>query len=107
MASKKKKALASVNKFLRAVQKKGIRIDRVFIFGSQVSANTHKYSDIDLAIISKNFKGNKVLDAKPLDELIWDIDARIEPFAFRPEDFNDDDPLASQIIKFGMEIPVP
>ena len=41
-----------------------------------------------------------------LTPLTWDIDVRMEPVGFRPEDFNEDDPLAYQIIKYGIEVPV-
>ena len=107
MGDAKSQVMQTVERFLKAALEKGVCIDRAFLFGSHARGEPRDDRDIDIAIISKDFSGNRILDAQPLDKLIWRIDVRIEPIALRPEDSNDNDPLAYQIIKHGIEIPVP
>ena len=34
-------------------------IDKMILFGSQTTGKTHKYSDVDLLIVSHKFRGKK------------------------------------------------
>ncbi len=34
--------------------------------------------------------------------LIWDVDTRIEPHSFRPEEFTPDDPETREILEIGV-----
>lgn len=95
----------SITKYLKVV-KQLYNIEKVFLFGSYVSGNATKESDIDLAIISSSFSGNRFIDNVNLGKLTWKIDTRIEPIAFRPEDFNSNNLIANEIIKTGLEIPL-
>lgn len=53
---RKKDIEQEINGYLNALQKKGISIDKVILFGSYVKGQPHAYSDIDLAVWSKDFK---------------------------------------------------
>lgn len=72
--------LTVVKKYLAAVNKAGIKVDFMVIFGSQVTGNSHKWSDIDLLVVSSLFEN--MTDRKYLN-LLWriagHIDSRIEP----------------------------
>jgi len=52
-----------------------------------------KESDIDLAIISPDFSGNRYLDSLKIIPFRRKIDNRIEPVPFKSGDFDDADPL--------------
>jgi len=45
-------------------------------------------------------------DWKRVAPLTEDIDVRIEPMPYRPEDFTDSDPLAAEIMATGEEIKI-
>lgn len=53
---RKKDIELQINGYLDALQKKGISIEKVILFGSYAKGQSHAYSDIDLAIWSKDFK---------------------------------------------------
>jgi predicted nucleotidyltransferase len=44
-----------------ALESKGIRIDKIILFGSYAKGTANEYSDIDIAIISNDFKDMNVL----------------------------------------------
>lgn len=96
--------LEKIKEYLAELRKHNINIERVFLFGSYVRGNYHPDSDIDIAIISKDFQGIRFYDRDKLVPLRRKIDVRIEPIPFRPEDFSDDDPLAAEVIATGEEI---
>jgi predicted nucleotidyltransferase len=94
-----------IQEYIKAV-KKEYNVEKVFLFGSYVSGKATKESDIDLAVISSSFSGNRFNDNVNVGKLTWEIDTRIEPITFRPEDFNLDSMIACEIIKTGLEIPI-
>ncbi|MEK7399771.1 MAG: nucleotidyltransferase domain-containing protein, partial [Candidatus Poribacteria bacterium] len=82
-------------------QNQGIKIDSAYLFGSFAKGTEHKWSDIDVAVISSDFSDNRFEEGVRLMKLSCDIDTRIEPVPFRPETFIDEDPLAWEIKKTG------
>lgn len=76
---------------------------KVFLFGSFVKGNNHNESDIDIAIVLDDYKDKLDLMLE-LMRLRRTIDSRIEPHPFRLSDFNSNNALASEVLKYGMEI---
>jgi len=74
---------------------------QVFLFGSYTKGGWHNESDIDIAVILKEFEN-------PLDmqlmRLRRKIDSRIEPHPFREKDFNASNPVVNEILKYGQRI---
>ena len=89
--------------FLREVGKK-YSIIRAYIYGSFAKGTSHKWSDIDLAIISPDFSDDLFEDRLYLMRLAISIDDRIEPRPFREESFNRNDPLVDEILKNGLQL---
>ena len=104
MVAEEDEIIKTVKKFLNAVNEQGVRVDRAFLFGSRARGDEREESDIDLALVSDKFTGNRIDDSEGFGKYIWKIDTRIETVTFRPEDFNENDPLAYFIINEGMEI---
>jgi predicted nucleotidyltransferase len=71
-----------VRQYLRALVEKGIPVHQGVIFGSQVSGQSHQWSDIDVLVISSQFDGERKREDV---NLLWRIaartDSRIEPIA--------------------------
>jgi len=94
-----------VRTYLEALQKEELPIDRVFLFGSHVKRKAHRWSDIDVCIISPKFRNRS-----QAIEYLWkrrndfDVENGIEPVGFHPKDFIDEDPLAWEIKTTGIEI---
>ena len=51
----------------------------IILFGSYVNGNPHEWSDIDIAVIVNDFKGNWLETASMLCGLSWEISLDIEP----------------------------
>jgi predicted nucleotidyltransferase len=92
-----------VAKYADAVNKE-IKVDKIILYGSYSKGNPHKDSDIDVAVISPDFTGDKIEDRLHLMKCRWNIDLRIEPMPFRPEDFVPDDPFVKEIMETGIEV---
>lgn len=84
--------------------KKSKNISRAFIYGSYAKGTAGKWSDIDIAIISPDFSTDLFEERLALMKLALKVDDRIEPSPFRPEDFNIDNPLVSEISTSGIEV---
>jgi predicted nucleotidyltransferase len=96
--------LNKVKRYVNALKRDRITVERAILFGSFAKGKYRKDSDIDVAIISRDFQGIRFYDRARLVPLRRDIDVRIEPIPFRPEDFNESDPLAAEVIATGEEI---
>jgi uncharacterized protein len=92
-----------IHRFIALIQKERL-ILRVFLYGSHAKGIAGKWSDIDLAVVSPDFSEDLFEERIKLMKLALGIDDRIEPNPFRPEDFNQNDPLVSEISKSGIEI---
>jgi predicted nucleotidyltransferase len=91
-----------INQYIEELKKK-YNIKEVYIFGSYVKGNNHEYSDIDVAIVSDDFK-NLFNDGVELMLLSKKIDLRIEPHPFTTKDFEYVDPLVEEIKDTGLKI---
>ncbi|HEY5560204.1 MAG TPA: nucleotidyltransferase domain-containing protein [Clostridiaceae bacterium] len=83
-----------------------ISIDKVILFGSYAKGNTHKDSDVDIAIFSDYFKSMSRVDGIHfllLRAMDYDID--LEPQPFTMDEYKDPVGLVQDILKTGIEIP--
>lgn len=95
----------SISDYVRRVNKNYF-LQKAYLFGSFAYGNFNEDSDIDIALVSSSFSGNRFTDNVNVGILTWGINTRIEPVTFRPEDFNTDNMLAAEIISSGIEIPI-
>jgi len=94
-------AVELAKKFIAYLRSQGIKIDSAYLFGSFARGTEHKWSDIDIAVISSDFSDDSFEESVRLMILSHDVDTRIEPVPFRPERFIDENPLAWEIKKTG------
>lgn len=76
---------------------------QVFLFGSCAKGTNHEDSDIDIAVILKEFDNQLDIQLE-LMRLRRKIDSRIEPHPFREKDFNITSPIVNEILKHGRRI---
>jgi predicted nucleotidyltransferase len=78
---------------------------RIILFGSYAKGNYTDDSDIDIAVVIKDY--SNLLDIQlELMRLRRKIDSRIEPHPFRESEFELSNPIVSEIIKYGREIEI-
>ena len=76
---------------------------QVFLYDSYVKGTPHEESDIDIAVILKEYE-NPMDIQLDLMRLRRTIDSRIEPHPFREKDFNITNPIVDEILKHGQRI---
>lgn len=107
-AGKTRKSIESVRRIVQqyadTLKSNNILLEEVFLFGSYAHGRPKRDSDIDVAIVSGSLSGDRYDDRCQLMHLRWDVDLRIEPHPFRPEDFTEDNPEAAEIMRTGIRI---
>ena len=79
-------------------------VKAIYLFGSQAKGQAHRWSDIDVAVISNRTRTNDD-DRLALWQLRRAVDLRIEPYSFTQRDFGDHtNPLVNEILKTGIRI---
>ena len=101
--SSKNQALKSARRFVRAIQKTGIRLDAAFLYGSYVLGTARVDSDIDIALVSSDFT-HRSADWIKLRPVLQSMDARIEHVRYRSQDFRDENQLVWEIKTTGISL---
>lgn len=94
--------------FVKALRKKGIKIDQVFIYGSYADGTAREDSDIDVAVVSPDFGIDRYEEGKLLRQVAWRVDPRIEPVPISRTSFLEHDwlPLIHEIKTKGIPIEI-
>lgn len=106
MASSATSAIRSVKHYVKRLKKNNIPVQKVLLFGSYVKGTPREDSDIDIAVISTSFKGDRFSDRRLIVPFRRGIDSRIEPMPFTPRDFDEGGILIDEIKKTGQVIPI-
>ena len=93
-----------VKEYADLLKASGFPVLKVFLYGSYAKGNFKNGSDIDVCIVSKAYD--------PYDDksrlFLWqkrrEINVRIKPVGYRPEEFQDSNPLVHEIRKYGIRI---
>jgi len=86
-----KTILSQLRKFKKALEQKGITVEKMILYGSHASDKADKHSDIDIIVISQYFKGMNILQrGETFGKILADIRmvAPIEPLGFTENEFN-------------------
>ncbi len=93
-----------IKNFIELLEKNDIKIQRAYLFGSYAIGKADEWSDIDLALVSDKFKGNRFLDLLSLTDYILKAGQDISPLPFRSEDFDDSLFARDEILKKGISV---
>jgi len=102
----KKEIRKKIIAFSRALEKKGIRVSKVILYGSYAGGRFRNESDIDVAIVSPDFGKDRFEEGASLFKIASQIDPRIEPVPISLRSYQQDTwiPLVYTIRKSGVEI---
>ena len=70
-----------IKKFVEAVEKEGIFVQKVFLYGSYSRGEERKYSDIDVALVSRDFEEDTIEANMKLWRIAVRVDVRLAPLA--------------------------
>lgn len=87
--------------FKNHLEKMGIPVQQIYVYGSYAKGNPRYGSDIDICVISPAFE-DKFEATLMLGREAIKIDSRIEPVAYHPGKFEDWIPLVWEIKNNGI-----
>ncbi|MBN1615069.1 MAG: nucleotidyltransferase domain-containing protein [Deltaproteobacteria bacterium] len=94
----------TVKSYIEQLETIGIHVQQAILFGSYANGTHDEWSDIDLAIVSEDFEGNRFEDRNKIRKITLRVNSDISPMPFRPEDFNDSDYFVKEILETGIRI---
>ena len=100
----KKLILELIKKYVNELRKRNIDIVGAYLFGSYAKGKATVWSDIDVALLTKNFIGDSFDFKFLLMKIARDIDIDIEPHPYLVDEFNEDNPLATEVIRTGEKV---
>ena len=104
MAEIPSKTRRIIDDFLQELSKNNIKIEQAVLFGSYAQGTFNNWSDIDLAIVSKAFQGERFRDRAIIRRIKLKISCDLEPIPYSPADFNTDNPFVKKILETGIKV---
>jgi len=98
--------LKIVRKFVKRLRQEGIAVDRAILYGSFAAGKERRDSDIDVAIVSRDFGKDRIEEGMLLYRIAGKVDSRLEPVPVSVGAFENDTwiPLIYEIRAKGQEL---
>src|SRR3989338_8218398 len=84
----KKKSIIKLLREFKSETNKVLTIKKMYLFGSRAKGNPHRWSDIDLVIVSDNFKKLKFKKGATRMYDYWNLNYPVDFLCYTPEEFN-------------------
>ena len=94
----------TIDKYIDALRKNHVPIKQAVLFGSYAQGKYKEWSDIDIALVSDIFEGNRFEDSGKIRRINLSISSDLAVLPYRPEDFTPDDPFVKEIMETGVRI---
>jgi uncharacterized protein len=104
MAYTKDEVLEDIKKYVSVLNKNGITVQETILFGSWATGRANMESDIDLALVSDAFTGDRFQDRRRIVPFRRRINSSIEPIPFLKESFDAGGLLVDEIKRSGVVI---
>jgi len=91
----------TIKKYLKSLKQHNVPVKEAILFGSYAKGNYQEWSDIDIALVSEIFVGDRINDKDKIRSITLSVSSQIEVIPFSPQDFNDQDPFVKEILKTG------
>jgi len=92
MASAKDISLNTAQMFIDSLRASGIDVSEAYLFGSVSKGLADKDSDIDIAVVSRDFQGVRYHDMKKISKHRRKVDLRLEIHPFSKQEVEQDPP---------------
>ncbi len=104
MAKKQPSIKAIIKRYLKALEEDNIHVNQAILFGSRARKEGDQWSDIDIAIVSETFEGDRFNDRARIRKTTLSVSSDLSPIPFRPEDFTPNDPFVREILSTGRRV---
>lgn len=91
----------TVRRYYNILLQEGYPVEKILLFGSFAHNKQHEDSDIDLAVILKNFSKDRFNTRLELMKFTRDFEEVIELHPFLSSEFNQSDPFVAEILRTG------
>lgn len=78
--------IRQLSRFRRKIEAR-YEIETMILFGSRARGRTHRFSDVDLIIVSPRFRRKNIAARASQLYLEWDIDLPVDFLCYTPEEF--------------------
>ena len=95
-----------IKKYINELKRNNITVDEAILFGSFVKGTAREESDIDVALVSDSFTGDRFDNRRRIIPLRRAIDNRLEPMPFSRERFAEGGALIDDIKGTGIRVAV-
>ncbi len=101
-----KSVIKIIKRFTIALTKEGITVDKVILYGSYAKGKERPDSDIDVAVVSRDFGKDRTEEGMLLFRIAGEIDVRLEPVPLSVKSYENDTwvPLIYEIRTKGIEL---
>lgn len=94
--------LEILSRFRKAIESKGIRINRLVLFGSYATGTYREGSDIDIVVVSENFIRKDYWERiEILSDAIYEVFEPIEAVAMTPEEWEKGESVIAEYARGG------
>lgn len=93
-----------IDEYIRALENNHIRVQSAVLFGSYADGRANEWSDIDIALVSDFFDGDRFDDRSKIRRITLSVSSDLSPLPFRPEDFTPQNPFVKEIMEKGVRI---
>lgn len=93
-----------VKRFVDELEKNNMPVKEAILFGSYANGTFNEWSDIDLAVVSDAFEGDRFRDRCKIRKIKLSISSDLEPLPYRSDDFKPEDPFIKNIIDTGLQM---
>jgi len=98
-------AIKTVRNYAEEINKQGVNLRKVILYGSFAKGTQHEWSDIDVALVADDFTGVGILDTPRFSRINLQTPyIRIEPKTYPTDYFQESDPFIEEIKNTGIEI---
>lgn len=93
-----------ISSYLGALNINNIPVKEAVLFGSYATGTQQEWSDIDIALVSDIFVGNRMDDKDKIRDITLSVSSEIEVLPFSVADFNLHNPFVKEILKTGIRL---
>ena len=98
----KKTVLAIISDFRKAIESKGVKPQKILLYGSYATGDYRPESDIDLVVISEDFEGKSYWQRIDLlSDAIYKVFQPIEAVAMTPQEWENGNSFIADYAKNG------